>query len=133
MVETRQNLFRNNQTWDYAKGVPIREQITIHLAREIFASIPTTQAIDFNITFYAGASMGISYRRHGFSHRLIGIFAQADGPDPIELTKWGSERYGTLVHIKASLRQALHDAVVERLCVGESEIQYLDRIIVSVT
>ncbi len=123
----------DNQTWDYAQGVPIREQVTVFLMEDMFAAHPVAQPIMFNVTFYMGKSMKTAEKRHGKTHRLIGIFAHEDGPDPVDVIQHGSSRWGNRSNIRESFRAALRVAILDKLKIHEDVIQYLDKIISDVT
>ena len=125
--------FRNNQTWDYALGTPIREQITVYLMEDMFSIRPVAMPITFNMTFYMGRAMKVAEKRHGKTHRLIGIFAHEDGPDPIDIVENGSTRWGNRASIRDSFKAALRAAILDKLNIEEDVIQYLDKIISDVT
>ena len=125
--------YGDNQTWDYAQGLPIREQVTIYLMEDMFAAHPVAQPIMFYFTFYVGKSMKTAEKRHGKTHRLIGIFAHEDGPDPIDVVMGGSSRWGNRSNIRESFRAALRLAILDKLKIHEDVIQYLDKIISDVT
>ncbi len=129
-TETKLNY---NQTRDNAHGTPIREQISVYLMPDVFSIHPVAQLITFNMTFYVGSSMKVAARRHGKTHRLIGIFAHEDGPDPIDIVINGSARWGTRAAIRDSFRAALRAAILEKLQIDEEAIEYLDKIISDVT
>lgn len=125
-----------NQTWDYAHGVPVRMLITVYLMEEIFSIRPVAKPLSFYFTFYVGSSMQVALTRHGYSHRLIGIFAHEDGPDPYEIVDdqlVGSSRWGNRKAIRDRFRGALKEAILDKLNIEEERIQYLDRIIFGVT
>lgn len=123
----------DNQTWDYAQGTPLREQVTIFLMQDMFAARPVAQTITFNFTFYVGKSMKTAEKRHGKTHRLIGIFAHEDGPDPIDVIQNGSSRWGNRSKIRESFRSAVRAAILDKLKIDDDVIQYLDKIISDVT
>ncbi|KKN78108.1 hypothetical protein LCGC14_0353350 [marine sediment metagenome] len=112
-------------------AVPERYRATIYCLPLLWMSQVCPQAIDFEFAVEL-ATWGM--RNNGYKYQLVTVFAANGFPWPSDLVE-AMRKYSirNSVPLTKQLRDAIANAIVEKLGVTESEIKYLKAVITRAT